>query len=371
MNVPFVDLRAQHGPLAQEILSSWGKILDDGGFVGGEHIEGFEREFAAACGADHAVSVASGTDALRFAFLAKGVAPGDEVLVPANSFIATAEAVTQAGATPVFVDSDPQTHVIDPAAAAAAVTSRTRGIAAVHLYGQTADMDALGSLARAHNLWIVEDAAQAHLAEFQGRRAGSLGDAAAFSFYPSKNLGACGEAGAVVTNDAAVADRVRMLRDHGQTRKYLHAVEGYNGRCDALQAAALRIKLRHLPRWNEQRRALAARYVERLRSCEDITLPTTAPDCLPVWHLFVVQLASRNVVQAALTERGVATGIHYPVPLHLQPAYARLRCREGSLPNAERCAQRILSLPMYAEMPPGHVDYVCATLREILSAQRA
>lgn len=362
MQVPFLDLKTPHNELADEILPLWEEILRHAAFVGGPHVAAFEEEFAAACGTSHCVAVNSGTDALRFAFLALGLRPGDEVITVANTFIATTEAITQAGGRPVFVDIDPGTYNMDPAKIEAALTPRTKGIVPVHLYGQTAEMDPILEIAGRKGLWVVEDAAQAQLAEYKGRRAGSMGVMAATSFYPGKNLGACGEAGAVMTNDAALAATVRKLRDHGQARKYYHEMEGYNGRCDALQAAALRIKLRRLPEWNAARRAAAARYLERLSGIPDVVAPKVADGCLPVWHLFVIQVDNRDTVAEALRDRGVGTGLHYPVPLHLQEAYRHLGGVEGALPVTEACARRLLSLPIFPGLTDAQIDYVCESL---------
>lgn len=367
MDVPFLDLKAQHRPLKDEILGLWSEILDTAGFVGGKHVAGLEEEFAAACGTAHAVAVNSGTDALRFIFLALGLEAGDEVILPGNTFIATAESISQAGGKLVFVDVDPATYNIDPAKIEAAITPRTKGIVPVHLYGQPADMDAIGAIAQKHGLWVVEDAAQAHLAEYKGRKAGSMGVAAAFSFYPGKNMGACGEGGAVTTNDAALADLVRKIRDHGQAQKYYHDIEGYNGRLASVQAAALRVKLRHLPAWSELRRKNAARYLEKLEGVKGVTLPAVLDGCTPVWHLFVIQVDQRDAVQEALKERGVATALHYPVPLHLQKAYAHLGLGEGSLPVTENYAKRLLSLPMFPELTAEQIDHVCDSLRQVFS----
>ena len=371
MEVPFLDLKAQHQPLKDEILGLWSEILDTAGFVGGKHVTGLEEEFAAACGTAHAVAVNSGTDALRFIFLALGLEPGDEVILPGNTFIATAESVSQAGGKLVFVDVDPATYNIDPAKVEAAITPRTKGIVPVHLYGQPADMDAIGAIAKKHGLWVVEDAAQAHLAEYKGRKAGSMSAAAAFSFYPGKNLGACGEGGAVTTDDAALAALVRKIRDHGQAQKYYHDIEGYNGRLASVQAAALRVKLRHLPAWNELRRKNAARYMEKLEGVKGVTLPVVLDGCTPVWHLFVIQVDQRDAVQEALKERGVATALHYPVPLHLQKAYAHLGLGEGSLPVTEHYTKRLLSLPMFPELTEEQIDHVCDSLKEVVSGQLA
>jgi len=367
MDVPFLDLRAQHRTIKDEILGMWSDILDSAYFVGGEHVEGLETEFAEAVGTKHAVAVNSGTDALRFVFLALGLEQGDEVVTVPNTFIATTESISQAGGTPVFVDVSPDTCNIDVSRIESAITSRTKGIVPVHLYGQCADMDPLLEIAERHGLWVVEDACQAHLAEYKGRKAGTMGAAAAFSFYPGKNMGACGEGGAITTDDAALAGKVRMLRDHGQAEKYHHDVEGYNGRLDAVQAAALRVKLRHLPEWNEARRAHAERYRELLTGAGGVELPSEPDWSLPVYHLFVVQVPQRERVIEALKQSGVATGLHYPLPLHLQNAYSHLGLGPGSFPVTETCAERILSLPMFPELTDEQIAYVCDCLREAVA----
>jgi len=367
MQVPFLDLKAQNGAIADELLPIWGDILRNAAFIGGPQVQALEEEFAAACGVKHAVSLSNGTDALRFAFMALGVQPGDEIITVSNSFIATTEAISQAGGTIRFVDIDPKTYLMDATKIEAAITPRTKGIVPVHLYGQMADMDAIGEIAARHGLWVVEDAAQSQLAEYKGKRSGSIGALAATSFYPGKNLGACGEAGAVTTNDDALAARVRMIRDHGQAKKYYHDIEGYNGRCDAIQAAALRIKLRHLPAWNASRRKNAARYLELLAGTHGLTLPTVADDCLPVWHIFLVLVERRDEVAKFLNDRGIATGLHYPLPLHQQKAYAHLGIPTGALPVTEHCAERLLSLPMFPELTDAQIVYVSETLKEALA----
>jgi dTDP-4-amino-4,6-dideoxygalactose transaminase len=362
MEVPFLDLVKQHAGIKGEILNAWSAILDRAGFIGGTPVVQLEDAFAKACGAPHAIAVSNGTDALFLIFKAMQLAADDEIIVPVNTFIATSESISAAGAKVVFADVRPDTYLLDPESVERAITPRTKGIVAVHLYGQTADMDSLQAIADKHNLWIVEDAAQAHLAEYKGRKAGSMGVAAAFSFYPGKNLGACGDAGAITTSNDALAHRIRLLRDHGSERKYVHQVEGFNMRCDALQAEALRIKLRHLPQWNEARRRTAARYAERLHDAEDVVIPHVAGDCLPVWHLYVVLVPDRDHVQQAMREAGVHTGLHYPIPLHLQEAYRHMGYSQGAFPVAESCASRLLSLPMYPELNTEQIDYVCSSL---------
>ncbi len=367
MEVPFLDLKVQNRSIKDELLPMWGEILDSAGFIGGAHVSGFESEFAAACKVPHAVLVNSGTDALRFIFIALSVKPGDEVITVPNTFIATTEAISQSGAKFIFVDVDPKTYNLDPTKIEAAITPRTRGIVPVHLYGQTADMDAILAIAKKYSLWVVEDACQAHLAQYKGRLSGSLGFAGAFSFYPGKNLGACGEGGAVTTSDAELAARVRMIRDHGQAKKYYHDVEGYNGRCDAVQAAALRVKLKRLPQWNEARRKIAGLYLERLKNIPAITSPNVGEGCLPVWHLFIIQTDNRDAVADKLKAKGIATALHYPIPLHLQKAYSAMELKEGNFPVTEKAAKRILSLPMFPELTEAQIDYVCSALKEAVA----
>ncbi len=364
--IPFLDLQTPHRSLSVEILAAWQRILETAAFVGGAELEGFEREFAAYVRTAHAVGVASGTDALRLALLAMAIRPGDEVITVPHTFIATTEAITQAGGRPVFVDVDRVTGTMDPGKLEAAVTPRTRFLLPVHLYGQPADMTPLLEIARRHDLQVLEDACQAHGAEYLGRRAGSMGRAAAFSFYPGKNLGACGEAGAVTTDHAELAARVRRLRDHGQARKYEHDVEGYNARLDALQAAALRIKLRHLDGWNEARRARARRYGEVL-SGSGVEVPVEAPGRKHVYHLYVIRHPERDRLRETLSDAGVGTGLHYPVPLHLQRAYAHLGLGRGAFPESERWASEGLSLPMFPEMTDEQVEQVGEAVRRGLS----
>ena len=370
MQVPFLDLKAQHAPLEEELTAAFRTIVRGAAFVGGPEVEAFEREFAAFCHVPGAVGVSSGTDALRFAYLAMGVKPGDEVITVPNSFIATTEALTQAGAAVRFVDVLPDTLLMDPTKLAAAITPRTVGIVPVHLYGTPADMDPIQEIARAHGLWVVEDAAQAQGAVYMGRRAGTMGAMAAFSFYPGKNLGACGEAGAVTSADAGRLEFVRKLREHGQAQKYYHDIEGYNGRLDALQAAFLRIKLRHLEQWNRARRAIAALYRGRLSEAPDVRIVAETPGSRPVYHLFVVRVPERDRVRAFLQSRGIATGLHYPLPLHQQVAYRHLHLADGAFPVTEQAAGEILSLPMFPEMSPDQADRVMDALAEFFVGGR-
>ena len=371
MQVPFLDLKAQHAALEGELTEAFRAIVRGAAFVGGPEVEAFEREFAAFCRADGAVAVSSGTDALRFAYLAMGIKPGDEVITVPNTFIATTEALTQAGASVRFVDVLPDTLLMDPTRLAAAITPRTVGIVPVHLYGTPVDMDPILDVARTHGLWVIEDAAQAHGAVYKGRRAGTMGAMAAFSFYPGKNLGACGEAGAVTSSDGGRLEFVRKLREHGQAQKYYHDMEGYNGRLDALQAAFLRIKLRHLERWNHARRAIAARYRELLSGTSEVRVVAETPESNPVYHLFVVRVPERDRVREFLQSRGIGTGLHYPLPLHQQVAYRHLGLRAGAFPVTEAAAAEILSLPMYPEMHADHVDCVVVALAEFFAGRRS
>jgi len=361
--IPFLDLRRPHAALEDELVEAFRSALRSAQFVGGPEVAAFEREFAAFVGTAAAVAVNSGTDALRFAYQALGVRPGDEVITVPNTFIATTEALTQAGATVRFVDVRDDTLTIDPDAAAQAAASRTVGIVPVHLYGQMAEMDPLIALAARHGLWIVEDAAQAHGASHNGRRAGTLGTLGAFSFYPGKNLGACGEGGAVTGPEGPQLETVRRIREHGQSSKYVHETEGYNGRLHAIQAAFLRIKLPHLDRWNAGRRRAAAWYREALDDIAEIRLPVEAPGSVPVYHLFVIRAQRRDALQEHLASRGIGTGLHYPVPLHLQRAYQHLGLGRGAFPVAERAAAELLSLPMFPELTAGQIGVVADAIR--------
>ncbi len=365
MNVPFLDLPLQHAALKNEILSVWGELLDSASFIGGQQVELFEEEFARACQSKYCISVASGTDALRLTFLALGLQNSDEVITVPNTFIATTEAITQAGGTIVFCDIDEKTYTIDPALLEEKITPRTVGIVPVHLYGQPADMDSINRIAKKHNLWVVEDSCQAHLAQYRGASCGNLADAAAFSFYPGKNLGACGEAGAVTTNNSEIAQKIQALRNHGQTEKYFHDYEGYNGRCDALQAAALRLKLPHLQSWCKLRRQKAKHYCKLLHDT-NVVLPWIAPERTHVFHLFVILVEERDKVAAHLHQKGISTGLHYPMPLHLQKAYKHLMLPEGSFPISEITAQRLLSLPLYPEISTEQIEYVYKSVKEVL-----
>jgi dTDP-4-amino-4,6-dideoxygalactose transaminase len=391
--IPFLDLITPHQEMEEELVSVLRSALRTAGFVGGPVVETFEREFADFCDVQHAVGVGSGTDALLFALLAAGVKHGDTVVTVPNTFIATTEAICQAGAQPDFVDIDTRSYTMDPlklrryletecirsVGTGQVVSTRTgspvTAIIPVHLYGQMADMDPILELARRYNLIVIEDACQAHGAEYfsirenRWRKAGSMGRAAAFSFYPGKNLGACGEAGAVTTDDEEIARRCQMLRDHGQSRKYFHDLSGYNGRLDAIQAGILRVKLRHLAKWNQERRQRAYEYKKLFASAGGAVILQYVPlESRPVHHLYVVRVADRDRVQAHLTAAGIGTAIHYPVPLHLAKAYEGLSFRPGDFPIAERVASEILSLPMFPNIRFDSQRRVASALLESVAA---
>ncbi|QGT79556.1 aminotransferase class I/II-fold pyridoxal phosphate-dependent enzyme [Guyparkeria halophila] len=344
-DIPFLDLQAAYRELKADIDKAVARVLESGWYILGPEVEAFEQEFAAYCQADHAVGVGNGLDALVLALRAVGVRPGDEVIVPSNTYIATWLAVTQCGATPVPVEPYESTFNIDPERIEAAITPRTRAILPVHLYGQPADLDPILSVARRHGLRVVEDAAQAHGARYKGRRIGAHGDVAAWSFYPGKNLGALGDGGAVTTDDAAIADRIRLLRNYGSREKYVHEVQGVNSRLDPLQAAVLRVKLTMLDDWNERRRTLAARYAEALAGA-DLTLPKVPDWAEPVWHLFVIRSRARDALQTRFDRAGIGTLIHYPIPPHAQQAYESLELDDKAFPLACRLAEEGLSLPI-------------------------
>jgi dTDP-4-amino-4,6-dideoxygalactose transaminase len=358
--IPLLDLKAQYETIQDEMNEAIRRVLTSTQYILGPETGAFEDEFAAYCGANFAVGVGSGTSALHLALLAAGVGPGDEVISVSFTFVATAAAILYTGARPVFVDIDPATFTIDPALIAAAITPRTRAILPVHLYGQPADMRPIRDLAQRHNLIVIEDAAQAHGATYHDRRVGSIGDLACFSFYPSKNLGAYGEAGAVTTSDPEFAHRLRLLRDWGGKDEY--ALRGFNYRLDAIQAAVLRVKLRHLEAWNAARRALAGRYDDLLRGSA-VQIPAAPPGVHPVYHLYVIRAPRRDALRAALAGQGIAARIHYPIPIHAQPVYRDHVTCAGPLPHTEACAREVLSLPVYAEMPLPAVESVAGAIR--------
>jgi len=392
--VPFLDLVTPHQELKAELLQVVEKALATAGFIGGPMVEEFEREFARFCDTKYCVGVNSGTDALRFAFMAADVKPNEIVVTVAHTFIATTEAISQVGAHIAFVDINDQTYTMDPESLREYLENRcafdsrlgklvekasgrvVSAIVPVHLYGQTADMDPILALAKKYGLVVIEDACQAHGAEYFSRKegawkkAGTMGRAAAFSFYPGKNLGACGEAGATVTNDEEMAKRMKMIRDHGQAKKYYHDIEGYNGRLDSIQAGWLSVKLRHLADWNEARRNLAHRYHHLFADASgSVAIPQEAEWTKGVYHLYVVRVQDREAMQAHLAEAGIGTGIHYPIPLHLQKAYRQLGHKKGDFPVTERVAAEIVSLPMFPQMTEAMQDLVAQSVKEFLAAR--
>ncbi len=364
--IPFVDLAAQNKTIENEINEAISKVISRTDFILGRDVGLFEQEFAAFCGTKYAVGIDSGTSALELALRAYNIGPGDEVITVANTFIATVLAISYVGATPVLVDADPETYTIDTTKIEEVITPRTKAIMPVHLYGQPADMDPIIEIARRHELVVIEDACQAHGAEYKGKRAGSLGHAAAFSFYPGKNLGAYGDGGAVTTNDEKIAEALRMIRNYGQEKKYHHVIQGYNRRLDTLQAAILRVKLRYMNAWNDARRQHAALY-SQLMANSSIVLPVEASYSVSVYHLYVVRVEDRKAFGAYLQDRGIATGIHYPIPVHLQLAYKELGYQKGDFPVTESYAERILSLPMYPELSYEAIVYVNNTIRDFMN----
>jgi len=361
--IPLVDLRAQYLDIKADIDAAIARVFESGQFVLGDEVAGFEREFAAYSGASEGIAVNTGTSALHLALLAAGVRAGDEVITTPFTFVATVAAIGYIGAKAVFVDIDPRTFTIDPAQIEQAITSRTKAIVPVHLYGQPADMDPILAIARRHGLVVIEDACQAHGAAYKGRPVGSLGHAAAFSFYPGKNLGAYGEGGMVVSSSESFAREVRMLRDWGAEKKYHHVLKGFNYRMEGLQGAMLRVKLRHLERWTEARRAHARDYAHLLVDA-GVGLPAEADYARHVFHVYAVRTADRQSLQRTLQANGVATGIHYPIPVHLQPAYSDLGYKAGQFPESERAANQVLSLPMYPELSRTKLEMVAAAIRQ-------
>jgi dTDP-4-amino-4,6-dideoxygalactose transaminase len=366
MHVPFLNLKAAHDALRSEISAAIHEVIDSSAFAGGPFVARFEQEFAAYCRVKHAVGLGHGTEALWVALLAKGIGPGDEVITVPSTFMATAEAISFCGAKPVFVDIDEETYTMDPALVERAITPKTKAIIPVHLFGQTADMDPILEIARRRGLFVLEDACQAHGAEYKGRRAGSIGLAGAFSFYPGKNLGAMGEAGAAVTNDAGVKEYIEMFRDHGQRKKYYHGLVGWNARMDGIQGAVLSVKLKHLEKATEARRAHAALYNSLLAGEEKLRLPREAKDRRHVYHLYVVRAPRRDAIIESLARLGIHCGIHYPIPVHLQEAYRGLGLGRGSFPVAERCADEFISLPMFPELSREQIEMVARELGNAL-----
>jgi dTDP-4-amino-4,6-dideoxygalactose transaminase len=370
MTVPFVDLKAQHESVRDQVQRAMLGVADRAEFILGPAVSKFEAAFAAYCGANHAVGLDSGISALELALRACNVGPGDEVITPSHTFIATVSSISFTGATPVFVDVRPHTYLVDPERIEHAITPRTRAIMAVHLYGQPAEMDAIVDIARRKGLFLIEDAAQAHGAEYHGRRVGTFGTVGCFSFYPAKNLGAYGDAGAIVTNDAAIAKHIEMLRNYGQRRKYDHVYLAYNRRIDTLQAAILDVKLRYLDQWNRRRTAAAARYCSQLADCPAVVLPSVSADVQHVYHLFVIQHPKRDDLMKHLAARGISCGLHYPIPVHKQECYAHLAGERLPLTVTDRLGDRVLSLPMFPEITDDQIDHVCEAIHDFENASR-
>jgi dTDP-4-amino-4,6-dideoxygalactose transaminase len=373
MNVPYFDLTAQYAELRDEIRAALDRVCQSAAFILGEEVSGFEQSFAAYCEVKHCVALNSGTSALHLALLSAGVGPSDEVITTANTFIATAEAICYTGATPVFTDIDPSTANLDPARIERAISGRTKAIIPVHLYGRPADLDQIVEIAKRHNLIVIEDACQAHGARYRAKRVGGFGHAAAFSFYPGKNLGAYGEGGALTTNDDAVAQFAREMRSHGESKRYFHDSIGYNYRMDGFQGAVLNVKLRHLDNWTAKRQEFAKLYRECLAGTQ-VRIPEDRPGCESVYHLFTPWVQDRDAVREELARRGVQTAVHYPVPVHLQKAYAYLGYTPGSLPQTEKACAEVLSMPLFPEMSRDQVVYAADTLKQVvtsLSAQPA
>jgi len=362
MKVSFLDLEVPYLELKVEIDAAYRRVLESGRYILGKEVEAFEKEFAAYCGAKHCVGVGNGLEALHLILRGYGIGPEDEVIVPANTYIATWLAVSHAGATPVPVEPDKRTYNIDPERIEEVITKRTRAVIAVHLYGQPANMDLINEIAQKHGLKVIEDAAQAHGARYKGRKVGILGDAAGFSFYPTKNLGAVGDGGAVVTNDDDLADKVQVLRDYGSRVKYENEVKGFNSRLDELQAAFLRVKLNYLDEWNDRRRRLAAAYLNKLTGIPDLTLPHVPEWAAPVWHQFVIRHPERDNLQAYLKEHGIGTLIHYPIPPHLSGAFSDMGYGKDSFPVTEQIAKTCLSLPMGLHVQPVDLSYVVSVI---------
>ncbi|OLD89978.1 MAG: erythromycin biosynthesis sensory transduction protein eryC1 [Verrucomicrobia bacterium 13_1_20CM_4_54_11] len=369
MKVPFLDLKAHHAPLTEEFDRAIREVIESSAFAGGPFVERFEEEFASFCGSSYAIGVGNGTDALWLALLALGIGEGDEVITVPNTFIATAEAITYCKARPVFVDVDPDTFTMNPAELEKSLTKKTKAIIPVHLFGQPADMDPILEFARANGLFVVEDAAQAHGAQYKGQKAGTMGDAGCFSFYPGKNLGAFGEAGAVVTNDPELRKQIQMLRDHGQSRKYYHSTMGWNCRMDGIQAAILSVKLSHLDKANSLRRKHALEYNQAFAGIDEVLTPFEAKYARHVYHVYAVRVQERDAVLRHLQEKGVGCAVHYPVPVHLQEAGRNLGSTKGAFPIAEKLADEFLSLPMFPELTEEQIEYVGRCVSETVGVE--
>lgn len=363
MNVPFLDLKIQYQSLKDEIHAELARVMENTAFAGGSFVAAFENDFAKFCGSKYAIGVGNGTDALWLSLLAIGVGPGDEVITVPNTFIATAEAISYCGATPVFVDIEEGSYNMDPKLLEKAITKKTKAIIPVHIFGQPVDLDPILEIARARNIPVIEDACQAHGSEYKGKKAGTFGITGCFSFYPGKNLGAYGEAGAVITDNQQIADRIKMLRDHGQSQKYYHDGIGWNARMDGFQGAVLKVKLPHLPKWNDLRRSHAAAYTKGLEGVRGLITPQEQSYAKHIYHIYAVRVKEREKFMAALNEAGVSSGIHYPIPVHLQKAYESLGLKQGSFPVAEKCAAEFVSLPMFPELSTAQVAHVVETVK--------
>lgn len=364
MNVPFLDLKIQYQSIKNEIDPAIQEVLNNAAFVLGDAVSDFENEFRAAHNLLHCFGVSSGTAGNHLALWALGVGQGDEVIVPVNTFIATAWGATLCGAIPVFVDCCIDSYTIDPARVEEQITHRTKAIVAVHLYGQSADMDPLRDIARRHHVYLVEDCAQAHIAEYKGHRVGGLSDASSFSFYPGKNLGAYGEAGAVATNDQSLARKFKSMRDHGSANKYFHEMPGHNYRMEGIQGAVLGVKLKHLAAWTDARRRIARTYNDHLAGLPQVVTPCEMPYAKHVYHLYVIRTSQRDILKEYLQTKGISTGLHYPIPLHLQQVFSELGYKEGRFPVAEQVSREVLSLPMYPELTEEQIKYVCDAIRD-------
>jgi len=368
IRVPFLDLNAHHAAFRGEFDRAIGEVIDSGAFAGGPFVEKFEADFAAYNHSQHAVGLGSGTEALWLALLACGIGPGDEVITVPSTFMATAEAITYCSARPVFVDVDQSTYTMDPVELEKAVTAKTKAVIPVHLFGQAADMDPILEFAREHDLFVIEDAAQAHGAEYKGRKVGALGDVGCFSFYPGKNLGAFGEAGAIVTDNVELQEKIRILRDHGQVRKYRHTMIGWNCRMDGIQAAVLSVKLQNLERGNLLRRVHALQYSRAFQGVEEVVTPFEAAYARHVYHIYAIRVQERDQVMWLLKEKGIQCGVHYPVPIHLQKAYQSLGYKNGAFPIAEQIAKEFISLPMFPELTKAQVEMVALCVKEAAAA---
>jgi dTDP-4-amino-4,6-dideoxygalactose transaminase len=369
MKVPFLDLKAQYRSIKDEIAVAMQRVLENTAFAGGPFVQQFEKEFAEFCHCQYGIGVGSGTEAIWAAIMGLDVGPGDEVITVSNTFIATVEAISFCGAKPVLVDINEQTYTLNPESIEQAISPRTKAVIPVHLYGQMADMDPIMEIARQHNIVVIEDACQAHGAEYKGKRAGSIGDAGCFSFYPGKNLGAFGEAGAIVTNNSDLDKKIRMFRDHGQQKKYHHTIIGWNARMDGLQAAILTVKLKHLPDWTEARRKNARTYNEFLSELDSIIIPKEMDYAKHVYHIYPIRIKNRNALIDYLTEKEVFTGIHYPVPIHLTKAYQSLEYTRGSLPVTEACADQLVSLPMFPELTHQQIEQVVSEINHFITME--